>query len=161
MASLHEFNAKTIAGKDVSLVLYEGSVALVVNVASECGATPQYEGLQALFAKYKSRGFTVLGFPCNQFGNQEPGTEAEIQEFCSSKYKVEFPMFSKVDVNGGNAHPLFEWLTDQRTRPAPSGSIKWNFEKFLIGQDGKVLARFDTSVTPDTPELVNAIEEAL
>lgn len=152
---------KTIDGKEVDLADYKGKVVLVVNVASACGLTPQYEGLQALYEKYGDKGLVVLGFPCNQFGAQEPGTESEIKQFCSSKYKVTFPMFSKVEVNGPGAAPLYQFLTSQETKPVGAGKISWNFEKFLIGADGKLLQRFSPRTSPDSEELVKAIEAAL
>lgn len=159
MTTLHEHTAKTIDGDEQSLREYEGQVVLVVNVASECGLTPQYEGLERLHEKYE--GLSVLGFPCNQFGAQEPGTEAEIQAFCTSKYGVRFPMFAKIDVNGDRAHPLYQWLTAESTEPEGKGPVQWNFGKFLIGKDGRVLARFSPTVTPDDPQLVAAIERAI
>lgn len=155
------FDAKTIDGADTSLGEYQGKVVLVVNVASKCGLTPQYEGLEALYQKYKDKGLVVLGFPCNQFGGQEPGSEAEIKEFCSSKYDVTFPMFSKIEVNGDGAAPLYKYLTSQSTQPVGSGDISWNFEKFLIGRDGQLLARFSPRTKPSDAELVSAIEKAM
>jgi len=152
---------KTIDGKSVDLADYQGKVVLIVNVASACGLTPQYAGLQSLYEKYSDKGLVVLGFPCNQFGGQEPGSELQIQEFCSSKYKVTFPMFSKVEVNGSGAAPLYQFLTAQETKPVGSGKISWNFEKFLIGPDGKLINRFSPRTTPDDAELVKAIESAL
>ncbi len=159
MTTLHEFTMTTIDGAPMSLSAYEGKAALVVNVASKCGLTPQYEGLERLHEQYD--GLAVLGFPCNQFGAQEPGTEAEIKEFCTSNYGVRFPMFAKIEVNGEGAHPLYRWLTSQSTEPAGAGPIQWNFEKFLIGKDGRVLARFAPTVPPDAPELLAAIERAI
>ena len=149
---------KAIDGTDVDLGSFEGKVVLVVNVASRCGATPQYKGLQALYEKYKDRGFVVLGFPANDFGAQEPGSDAEIKEFCSSKYDVSFPMFSKITVKGADKPKLYQVLTETAD---PAGEIGWNFEKFLIGKDGKVAGRFKTRVSPDDAELVAAIEAAL
>jgi glutathione peroxidase len=149
---------KSIDGEDVDLGSYEGKVVLVVNVASRCGATPQYNGLQGLFEKYQDKGFVVLGFPANDFGRQEPGSDAEIKEFCTTKYDVTFPMFSKIAVKGPEKAKLYEVLT---TTADPSGEVGWNFEKFLIGKDGKIAARFSTRVAPDDPELVAAIEAAL
>jgi glutathione peroxidase len=134
---------------------------LVVNVASQCGLTPQYSDLEALQEELAERGFTVLGFPCNQFGGQEPGTAEEIAAFCSTNYGVTFPMFSKVEVNGGGRAPLYTWLTGQATKPDGPGDIKWNFAKFLVGKDGRVLARFGPQVTPEDPALVKAVEAAL
>lgn len=153
---------KTIKGEDVDLAKkYEGKVLLVVNVASKCGATPQYNQLEALNEKYKDKGLAVLGFPCNQFGGQEPGSEEEIVKFCQSKYKVSFDMFAKIDVNGPEASPVYKALTSKETDPKFAGDIKWNFEKFLIGRNGEVVARFPTGTKPDAPEVVKAIEAEL
>lgn len=149
---------KSIKGEEVDLAKYQGKVLLVVNVATKCGATPQYEQLEGLSDKYKDKGLAVLGFPCNQFGGQEPGTEVEIAKFCKSKYDVSFDMFAKVDVNGDNASPLFKSLTSSAK---PSGDVKWNFEKFLIGRNGEVVARFPTKTKPDAPEVIQAIEAEL
>jgi glutathione peroxidase len=150
---------KNIDGKDTSLKEYKGKVMLVVNVASKCGYTKQYTGLEAIQQKYKAKGFTVVGFPCNQFGGQEPGTNEEIKQFCSSKFNVTFPLFDKIEVNGANRHPLYMMLAGKDS-PFP-GDIKWNFNKFLIGKDGKILQRFDSKVTPESPEMAAAIEAAL
>lgn len=152
---------KSIKGDEVDLSKYQGKVLLVVNVASRCGATPQYEQLESLNAKYKEKGLAVLGFPCNQFGAQEPGTEDDIVKFCQSKYKVSFDMFAKIDVNGAEASPVYKTLTQKETDPKFAGDIKWNFEKFLIGRDGSIVARFGTGVKPDAPEVVKAIEAEL
>jgi glutathione peroxidase len=149
---------KTIDGKDVDLGTYQGKVVLIVNVASRCGATPQYAGLQDLYEKYKDKGFVVLGFPANDFGAQEPGSDEQIKEFCSTKYAVTFPMFSKITVKGPEKAALYKVLTETAD---PSGEVGWNFEKFLIGKDGKIAGRFKTRVSPDDPELVSAIEAAL
>ena len=157
--SIYNIPLKDIDGKSTSLKAYEGKVLLIVNVASKCGYTPQYAGLEALQEKYKDKGFTVLGFPCNQFGGQEPGTNEEIKQFCSSKYQVTFPLFDKIEVNGPNRHPLYVLLAGDGS-PFP-GDIKWNFNKFLIGRDGKILKRFDSKVKPDSAELVQAVEKAL
>jgi glutathione peroxidase len=157
--SLYEIPVKDIDGKSTSLNAYKGKVMLIVNVASHCGYTPQYDGLEATYEKYKAKGFAVLGFPCNQFGGQEPGTNEEIKQFCSSKYHVTFPMYDKIDVNGANRHPLYVELAGEKS-PFP-GDIKWNFGKFLIGKDGKILKRFDSKVKPDSPEMTEAIESAL
>ena len=157
--SIYGIALKDIDGKSTSLKAYEGKVLLIVNVASKCGYTPQYAGLEALQEKYKDKGFTVLGFPCNQFGGQEPGTNEEIRQFCSSKYQVTFPLFDKIEVNGLNRHPLYVLLAGAGS-PFP-GDIKWNFNKFLIGRDGKILKRIDSKVTPDSAELVQGIEQAL
>ena len=158
-ASLYDIPLKDIDGKDASLASYRGKVLLIVNVASKCGYTPQYKGLEELQQKYKNKGFTVLGFPCNQFGSQEPGTAEEIKQFCSSKYNVTFPLFTKIDVNGPNRHPLYNELAGSGSPYA--GDIKWNFSKFLVGRDGKIVRRFESKVAPDSPELVQVIEAAL
>lgn len=151
-----EHTMKSIDGKDVNLAeKYKGQVVLVVNVASKCGATPQYKQLEALQDKYHEKGLSVVGFPCNQFGGQEPGTEEEIVKFCKAKYDVSFDLFSKIDVNGDAAAPIYKQLT------AKDGPIKWNFEKFVIGRDGKVAAHFPTKTSPDAPEVVQAIETEL
>ncbi len=156
---LQEIPLKDINGKSVSLKDYSGKVLLVVNVASKCGLTPQYKGLEALHRKYKEQGFTVLGFPCNDFGSQEPGSNDEIKEFCSSKYDVSFPMFDKLHVKGPERHPLYEELTGKES-PFP-GDVKWNFGKFLIGRDGKIIKRFEPKIAPDSSEINAAIEAAL
>ena len=158
-SSLYDIKVKDIDGKDTSLAAYKGKVLLVVNVASKCGLTPQYKALEAVFEKYKGKGFEVLGFPCNQFAGQEPGTNDEIKQFCSSKYSVTFPLFDKLEVNGPNRHPLYVALAGQDS-PYP-GDIKWNFGKFLIGRDGKIIKRFEPKTTPDSAEVTQAIEAAL
>src|SRR5947209_20375117 len=157
--SIHEIPVKDIDGKDTSLKAYQGKVILVVNVASQCGLTPQYKALEALDQKYKAKGFTVLGFPCNQFGGQEPGTNEEIKQFCSSKYSVTFPLFDKLEVNGPKRHPLYVALAGKDS-PFP-GDIKWNFNKFLIGRDGKIIKRFEPLTVPDAPEVTAAIDAPL
>ena len=157
--SIFSLLLKDIDGKSTSLKAYEGKVLLIVNVASNCGFTPQYAALEALQAKYKARGFTVLGFPCNQFGAQEPGTNEEIKRFCSAQYQVTFPLFDKIEVNGPNRPPLYVRLAGEGS-PFP-GDIKWNFSKFLLGRDGAVLNRFDSKVKPGSAELVQAVEKAL
>lgn len=157
--SLYDIPVKDIDSKPTTLKTYQGKVLLIVNVASRCGLTPQYKALEALQEKYKDQGFTVLGFPCNQFAGQEPGSNQEIKEFCSSKYHVTFPMFDKLDVNGANRHPLYTELAGDSS-PFP-GNIKWNFGKFLIGRDGKILKRFEPRTTPEDPEVVAAVESAL
>jgi glutathione peroxidase len=157
--SLAKIPLKDIDGKDTSLDAYKGKVLLVVNVASKCGLTPQYKSLEAIYQKYKDKGLVILGFPCNQFGAQEPGTNAEIKEFCSSKYNVTFPLFDKLEVNGANRHPLYVALAGKDS-PFP-GDIKWNFTKFLISRDGKILNRFEPRTTPDAAEVIAAIEAAL
>src|SRR5690606_23914344 len=134
MTSIYSFSAQALDGESIALSRYEGQVLLVVNVASECGFTPQYEGLEALYKEYRALGFSVLGFPCNQFGHQEPGSADEIAGFCSSKYAVTFPMFDKIDVNGPTAHPLFSWLKSEKAGVLGSQNIKWNFTKFLLGR---------------------------
>jgi glutathione peroxidase len=157
--SIYDIPLKDIDGKDTSLKPYQGKVMLIVNVASKCGYTPQYTALEALYQKYQDRGLVVLGFPCNQFGGQEPGTDAEIKQFCSSKYAVTFPMFDRIEVNGANRHPLYVMLAGKESPVA--GDIGWNFTKFLIGRDGKILKRFESKVKPDSPEVIQAIEAAL
>jgi glutathione peroxidase len=157
--SMYDIPLKTIDGQPAALKAYKGKVLLIVNVASKCGYTPQYAGLEALYEKYKDKGLLVLGFPCNQFGAQEPGTDAEIKQFCSSKYQVTFPLFDKLEVNGQNRHALYTALAGSSS-PFP-GDIEWNFTKFLVGRDGKIVSRFKSKVKPDSPELVQAIESAL
>jgi len=156
--SIYQHSVRTIDGKDTSLEDYKGKVLLIVNVASKCGFTPQYEGLEALYKEYADRGFAVLGFPCNQFGHQEPGTEADIQSFCSLTYDVSFPMFAKVDVNGPNAHPLYQALKAAQKGVLGSEGVKWNFTKFLINRDGEVVGRFGSI---DKPESLKKKIEAL
>ena len=158
-SSIHEFTLSSIDGKAAPLSEYKGKVVLLVNVASRCGLTPQYAGLEALYRKYKDRGLVVLGFPANNFGSQEPGTNEEIKQFCSRKYDVTFPMYSKISVKGDDQAPLYQFLTDAATDTG--GEIKWNFTKFLAGRDGRILARFEPKVTPDSPEVIAAIEKAL
>jgi glutathione peroxidase len=158
-AGIYDVKVKDIDGKEISLKDYEGKVLLVVNVASRCGFTKQYAGLEALYQKYKDRGLVVLGFPCNQFGGQEPGTNAEIKEFCSTKFNVTFPLFDKIEVNGPNRHPLYVRLAGQDS-PFP-GDIRWNFNKFLVNRKGEIVKRFDSRVAPDAAELVSAVEAAL
>ena len=148
MASIYDFSAKSLAGEDTPLKRFEGNVLLIVNTASACGFTPQYKGLEALQQKYSVRGFSVLGFPCNQFGRQEPGSAAEIGQFCSSNYAVSFPMFDKIDVNGDNAHPLYQYLRGEKSGLLGS-SNKWNFPKFLIDRSGKVVGRYAPTTTPE------------
>lgn len=155
------FDVQNIDGKTVDLEDYEGNVVLIVNVASRCGLTPQYAGLEALYDKYKDKGFVVLGFPCNQFAGQEPGTNAEIKQFCTTKYDVSFPMFSKIDVNGEDAAPLYKYLTAQDVEPAGKGKVSWNFEKFLVDREGNLVHRFAPRTTPDDEALVKAIESEL
>jgi glutathione peroxidase len=158
-SKLQQVPLKDISGKATSLKDYSGKVLLVVNVASQCGLTPQYKALEATHRKYKDQGFSVLGFPCNDFGSQEPGTNDEIKQFCTSKYDVTFPMFDKLHVKGPERHPLYEELSGKDS-PFP-GDVKWNFGKFLVGRDGKILKRFEPKVAPDSPEVTQAIEAAL
>lgn len=156
---LQEVQFKDINGKATSLKAHAGKTVLLVNVASQCGYTPQYKGLEAIYRKYKEQGFVVIGVPSNDFGGQEPGTAEEIKEFCSSKFDVTFPLMEKVKVKGADKHPLYAALTGEGS-PFP-GEVKWNFGKFLIGPDGKVLARFDSGVKPESEEMVSAIEKSL
>src|SRR5579884_3580053 len=151
-SSIYDFEARTITGEEVSLDQYKNKVLLIVNTASECGYTPQYAGLEALYKKYRDRGFAVLGFPCNQFGQQEPGTEVQIQAFCQKNYGVTFPMFAKVDVNGDRAHPLFDYL--KKSLPGILGTepIKWNFTKFIVDRNGKPIERFAPATKPESIE---------
>jgi len=155
-SSVHEFTLNTIDGKPAPLAAYKGKVLLLVNVASKCGYTPQYTGLQSLYAKYKDKGLVIVGVPANNFGGQEPGTNEEIATFCSRTYKVTFPIMSKVSVKGADQTPLYQYLTANN-----GGDVKWNFTKFLVGKDGKPVQRFEPGVTPDSPELAQAIEKAL
>ena len=156
------FKMKTIDGKQVALdQKYKGKVLLVVNVASECGLTPQYKQLQALHKKYAKQGLAVVAFPCNQFGEQEPGSDAEIKKFCTAKFGVQFDVFSKIDVNGQNAAPLYKHLTALKTKPKGPGKVSWNFEKFVIGRNGEVVARFAPRTKPDSAAVVAAIEKEL
>ncbi len=150
MSSIHDFNARTIDGDEQSLAAYKGKAMLIVNVASKCGFTPQYTGLQALHEKYRDRDFVVLGFPCDQFGHQEPGDEAEIQQFCSLNYEVNFPLFAKIEVNGANTHPLYQYLKHAAKGLLGSEAIKWNFTKFLVDKDGKVVRRYAPTDTPES-----------
>jgi glutathione peroxidase len=156
-----DYRVKSIDGQDVDLCSYKGSVVLVVNVASKCGYTPQYKGLEELYGKYKDRGLRILGFPANDFGSQEPGSDAEIKQFCSLTYGVSFPMFSKISVKGEGQHPLYKHLTSGGGNPALAGDVKWNFQKYLIDREGKVVAVFPSKVDPASPELVSAVEAAL
>jgi len=159
--TVHDIEVQTLAGAPAKLGDFAGSCMLVVNVASKCGLTPQYEGLQRLYDRFSGRGFTVAGFPCNQFGAQEPGTPEEISEFCSVNYGVTFPMFGKIDVNGPDRHPLYAELTAVPDAKGKAGDIQWNFEKFLIGPDGEIIGRFRPQTDPESPELVEAIEASL
>ncbi|MFK5974891.1 MAG: glutathione peroxidase [Sulfurovum sp.] len=159
MSSIYDFTVTTINGKKITLQEYKGKVMLIVNVASKCGYTPQYEGLENLYKKYKDRGLVVLGFPCNQFSSQEPANEAKIQSFCRINFGVTFPMFSKINVNGKLAHPLYRYLKSEQTGFLGTTSIKWNFTKFLVNKEGKVTERFGSSTKPKSLE--NEIEELL
>ena len=156
-----DFKMESIDGKPVDLSKYKGNVVLIVNVASKCGLTPQYEQLEEVYSKYKDKGLQVLGFPANEFGHQEPGTNEQIVEFCTGKYNVDFPMFSKIVVKGEGINPLYKFLTSESTNPGMGGDIKWNFEKFLIGRDGTVVKRFEPRTKPDAPEVIEAIEAEL
>lgn len=160
-SSVLDFTMNSITGQATPLTAYQGKVVLIVNVASRCGFTPQYTALEATYRHYKDQGFVILGFPANNFMSQEPGTDQEIQQFCKSKYDVTFPMFSKISVKGADQAPLYKFLTDKATNGASGGDIKWNFTKFLIGRDGKIVARFEPAVTPDSPQVIQAIEGAL
>src|SRR3954452_8885116 len=157
---IHDIPVNRLDGAPASLSDYKGRALLIVNVASQCGLTPQYTGLEQLHETYAERGFTVLGFPCNQFGAQEPGTADEIQTFCSTNYGVTFPLYEKIDVNGDDRHPIYDELTKTEDAEGNAGDIQWNFEKFLIGRDGTV-TRFRPMVTPEDPTLVEAIEKSL
>lgn len=159
MSTIYDFKLTTINGEDTTLEPYKGKVLLIVNVASKCGYTPQYDGLETLYTKYKDKGLMVLGFPCNQFGSQEPGSEAEIQNFCRVNFGVTFPMFSKINVNGENTHPLYQYLKSQKPGLLGTESIKWNFTKFLVDNEGKVIERFGSSTKPK--ELEERIEALL
>ncbi|MBI3683990.1 MAG: glutathione peroxidase [Acidobacteria bacterium] len=154
-SSVHEFALNSITGQPAPLAAYKGKVLLIVNVASQCGYTPQYSGLESLYRKYKDRGVVVLGFPANNFGGQEPGTNEEIQQFCTRRFNVTFPMYAKISVKGPDQAPLYRFLTEG------SGEVRWNFTKFLVDGSGKVIARFEPGVGPESPELVGAIEKAI
>ena len=156
-----DFNMKSLDGKPIDLGVYRGKVAMIVNVASKCGLTPQYKQLQELHDKYSDKGLAVLGFPCNQFGKQEPGSADEIKEFCQANYGVDFDMFAKVEVNGTGACDLYKYLTSLDTKPQGPGDIKWNFEKFVVARNGEVVARFDPKTKPDAPEVLQEIEAEL
>jgi glutathione peroxidase len=159
MTKLSNFSAETLGGAPQSLDAYDGKVVVVVNTASKCGFTPQYAGLEQVYERYRAQGLVVLGFPCNQFGKQEPGDAEEISEFCQVNYGVSFPMFAKVDVNGSDAHPLFQWLRREARGAFGSTKIKWNFTKFLVGRDGEVIARYASTTKPE--KLSGDIEKAL
>ncbi len=159
--SVHDIAVRTIDGEDTTLEGFAGKTMLIVNVASKCGMTPQYEGLQALHDRFKDRGLEVLGFPCNQFMGQEPGTNEEIAQFCSVNYGVSFPLFDKIEVNGDDRHPLYAELTQHADHKGEAGDVQWNFEKFLVSSSGEVVARYRPQVKPDAPYLVEAIEAQL
>jgi glutathione peroxidase len=159
--TIHDFELNTIGGETQKLSTYQGQVLLVVNVASKCGLTPQYKGLEALYEEKRGQGFAVLGFPCNQFGGQEPGSDADVATFCSTKYDVTFPLFSKLDVNGAGRAPLYAWLTAEKTKPDGAGDIAWNFAKFVVGKDGRIKARFNPRIEPSDPALRATIDAAL
>jgi glutathione peroxidase len=159
-SGLYDFTLPSIEGNSTPLSTYKGKVILIVNVASRCGFTPQYSALESLYEKYKDQGLVILGFPANNFGSQEPGTNAEIKTFCSTKYNVTFPMFSKVSVKGDDTTPLYQFLTN-KANPAVAGEIKWNFTKFLVDRTGHVVARFEPPVTPDSPQVVGSVERLL
>jgi glutathione peroxidase len=159
-SKVYDFSLPSIDGKPMPLSDFKGKVILMVNVASKCGYTPQYTALETLYEKYKDQGFVIVGFPANNFGAQEPGTNAEIKTFCTRKYNVTFPMYSKISVKGDDQAPLYKYLT--KDTPAPiSGEIKWNFTKFLVDRNGNVIQRFESAVTPDSPEVTSAVEKAL
>ncbi|MGA2641438.1 MAG: glutathione peroxidase [Spirochaetia bacterium] len=159
--SILDFTMKDITGSDIALRKFEGRVLMVVNVASKCGLTPQYKGLQELYDRYKVKGFEILGFPANDFMWQEPGTDSQIQQFCTEKYSVSFPMFSKISVKGKSIHPLYEFLTSPEANPKFPGKIGWNFAKFLVDRKGDVVARFEPKTEPLAPEVIEAVEKAL
>jgi glutathione peroxidase len=159
-SSIYEFTLPSIDGKPLPLANFKGKAVLVVNVASRCGFTPQYSALESTYEKFKDQGFVILGFPANNFGSQEPGTNQEIKTFCQTKYSVSFPMYAKVSVTGDDQTPLYAYLTKQ-ANPALTGDIKWNFTKFLVDRNGNVVKRFEPDVTPDSPEVIAAIEKAL
>jgi glutathione peroxidase len=161
MSSIYDFTMKDIDGKEVKLDAFRGKTLLVVNVASRCGYTPQYEGLEAVYEKYKDKGFVILGFPANNFGAQEPGSDKEIKTFCSTTYGVTFPMFSKISVKGADQHPFYQFLTAKETNPEFSGEIPWNFTKFLVGKDGKIIGRFAPGDEPTGDAVTKAIEKAI
>src|SRR5258705_13773439 len=159
--NVFDYTLNTIDGQPAPLSAYKGKVLMLVNVASRCGFTPQYTALESIYEKYKDRGFVIVGIPANNFGGQEPGTNQEIKTFCSSKYNVTFPMMAKVSVKGEDTTPLYQFLTDKAANPQTGGEIKWNFTKFLVGPDGRIITRFEPEVTPDAPQVTSAIEKAL
>jgi glutathione peroxidase len=159
--TIYDFTLNSIDGQPTPFSSFKGKIVLLVNVASRCGYTPQYAALESIYEKYKSRGFVIVGIPANNFGGQEPGSNQEIKTFCTAKYHVTFPMMAKVSVKGSDITPLYQFLTDKTANPDTGGEIGWNFTKFLVGPDGKVLARFDSKVEPDSPQVTSAIEKAL
>jgi glutathione peroxidase len=159
--SIYKFSAENIDGVNTSLEKYKGKVVLIVNTASQCGYTPQYKGLQAIYDKYKDKGFVILGFPTNDFGGQEPGSNEEIKEFCTLKYKVTFPMFAKITVKGEETHPLYKFLINKETNPEFAGDITWNFNKFLANDKGEIVARFSSKDEPESEAVTSAIEKYL
>ena len=161
MNSIYDFTMKDIDGNDVKLEQFKGKAILIVNVASKCGFTSQYEGLQKIYSQYKDQDFVILGFPANNFMRQEPGTNEEIKQFCSLNYNVTFPMFSKISVKGKDIDPLYKFLTEKETNPEFFGDISWNFNKFLVDQEGKIVARFGSRVKPESEEMIQAIEKIL
>ena len=161
MASIYDFTMKDIDGNDVSLATFRGKVVMIVNVASKCGFTKQYAGLQTLYERFRERGLVILGFPANNFLWQEPGTDGEIKQFCSLKFGVTFPMFSKISVKGSDQHPLYRTLTDDKANPGFGGAISWNFNKFLVDRSGRVVARFGSRTEPEDTSVIEAVEKAL
>jgi glutathione peroxidase len=159
--SVYDFTMNSIDGQPAPLAAYKGKAVLLVNVASRCGYTPQYAALESVYEKYKDRGLVIVGIPANNFGAQEPGSNQEIKTFCSSKYHLTFPMMAKVSVKGDDITPLYQFLTDKSAHPKTGGEIQWNFTKFLIGPDGRVITRFEPEITPDSPQVTSAIEKAL
>ena len=157
----YDHTLEALDGSTLDLAAFRGRPTLIVNVASQCGLTPQYEGLQSLYEQYADRGLNIVGVPCNQFGEQEPGSPEEIKTFCSTTYGVTFPMTEKIEVNGDGRHPLYQALTKTADAEGVDGDIRWNFEKFLVGRDGNIVARFSPLVLPDAPEVVDSIEKAL
>ena len=160
-SSVYDFTLNSIDGQPAPISAYKGKVLLLVNVASKCGFTPQYAGLESIYEKYRDQGLVVIGFPANNFLGQEPGTNEEIKTFCSRTYNVKFPMYSKISVKNDDKAPLYQFLTDKSTNPEFAGEIKWNFTKFLVDRNGKIIARFEPGVKPDSPEVVSAIEKAV
>ncbi|MEJ2053446.1 MAG: glutathione peroxidase [Calditrichaceae bacterium] len=160
-SSIYNIPVKDIDGNPLTLSKYKGKALLIVNVASKCGFTPQYKGLESLYETYKDSGLVVLGFPANNFNHQEPGTNEQIKQFCTTNFNVTFPMFSKISVKGGDKHPLYQYLTEQKTDPKFAGDITWNFNKFLIDRNGNIVARFDSAVTPQSDQVIQAVRKVL